>query len=65
MDFTETVLILASLANAQLPTGSIVGRIVDSSGGVLPGDAITVIRTGKREHRTGVSAHIEAARLCI
>src|SRR5688572_9916155 len=47
-------LMLPSLASAQ--TADIVGRVMDNSGGVLPGATVTVENTGTRDVRTAVTS---------
>jgi hypothetical protein len=42
MKIAAILLLGASLAPAQLPTGAISGRVVDSSGAVVPGAAVTI-----------------------
>jgi outer membrane receptor protein involved in Fe transport len=39
---TAGALLSTSLASAQLPTGAIAGRVLDSSGAVIPGASITI-----------------------
>src|SRR5688572_30086750 len=47
-------LLLPSLASAQ--TADIIGRVTDSSGGVLPGATVTVENVGTRDVRTAVTS---------
>ena len=46
------VLILNTAAFAQVTTGDIVGRVTDSTGGVLPGATVTIEHLGTHDIRT-------------
>src|ERR1044072_9277018 len=46
----------AVLASAQVPTGTISGRVTDSSGGVLPGVAVTASSPNLHESREVVTS---------
>ena len=48
-------LLLAAAAQAQGTTADILGRVTDSSGGVLPGVTVTIVNTATRDTRTQVS----------
>jgi outer membrane receptor protein involved in Fe transport len=48
-------LLLATVAQAQVTTADILGRVSDSSGAVLPGATITIVNTGTRDTRTQTS----------
>jgi carboxypeptidase family protein len=50
------ILLLATIASAQVTTGDIVGRVTDESGAVLPGATITVDNVGTHEIRTTVTS---------
>jgi len=57
--FVSTVLVVASLALTSLAsaqTADIVGRVMDNSGGVLPGATVTVENIGTRDVRTAVTS---------
>ncbi len=45
----------AAMLVAQTPTASVVGRVVDSSGGVVPGVAIKITSLDTNQSRTGAS----------
>ena len=49
------LLLLASMAYAQVTTADILGRVTDSSGAVLPGATVTIVNTATRDTRTLVS----------
>src|SRR5678815_4461523 len=49
------LLLLATVAQAQVTTADILGRVTDSSGAVLPGASITIVNTATRDTRTLVS----------
>ncbi|HEY7445065.1 MAG TPA: carboxypeptidase-like regulatory domain-containing protein, partial [Vicinamibacterales bacterium] len=56
----------AAMASAQVPTGTISGRVTDSSGGVLPGVTVTASSPnlqGPREVVTGVAGEYVLALL--
>src|SRR5687767_2827534 len=44
--FAFTILTVSSSAFAQIDTGTIVGRVTDASGGVLPGVTVTATQQG-------------------
>src|SRR5438046_8229952 len=46
----------ACLVFAQLPTGTILGVVKDSSGAVIPGASVTIINIDTSLTRTGASA---------
>jgi len=48
-------LLLAAAAQAQGTTADILGRVTDSSGGVLPGVTVTIVNTATRDTRTQVT----------
>src|SRR3989449_5328993 len=56
-------LIMGKLAMSQLPTGTILGGVKDSSGAVIPGASITAKNTETGFTRTGVSAEDGSYRL--
>ena len=45
-------LLLATAAFAQVTTADILGRVTDTSGGVLPGATITIVNTGTNDTRS-------------
>ncbi|MBL8140181.1 MAG: carboxypeptidase regulatory-like domain-containing protein [Acidobacteria bacterium] len=49
------VLLGAARGHAQVTTADVVGRVVDSSGGALPGATVTVTHTGTGAVRTSVT----------
>src|SRR5262245_34800918 len=49
------ILLIAGAAHAQDARGSITGRVVDSSGGVLPGVSVAVTNTGTNGTTTVVT----------
>ena len=49
-------LVLAGSASAQITTGGLNGRVVDETGGVLPGVTIVVTNTGTQETRQAVTS---------
>ena len=57
------VLISASVVFAQLPTGTILGTIKDSSGGVVPGATVTITNTETGLTRTATTSDDGAFRL--
>jgi len=57
--FIRTCLVVASLALPTLvsaQTADIVGRVMDNSGGVLPGASVTVENSGTKDVRTAVTS---------
>ena len=50
------VVVLTGSASAQITTGGLTGRIVDETGGVLPGVTIVVTNTGTQETRQAVTS---------
>ncbi len=48
-------LLCASAVSAQVTTADVVGRVLDSSGGALPGATVTVTNTGTGAVRTSVT----------
>ena len=50
------ILGLAGSALAQVTTGDVVGRVTDSSGGVLPGATVVVENVGTRVQRTATTS---------
>src|SRR4029078_6960430 len=50
------ILLLATIASAQVTTGDIVGRVTDESGAVLPGAPVTADNVGTHEIRTTVTS---------
>src|SRR5437867_7297730 len=57
------LLIMGKLAMSQLPIGTILGAVKDSSGAVIPGASITAKNTETGFTRTGVSAEDGSYRL--
>src|SRR5437667_470705 len=57
------LLIMGKLAMSQLPTGTILGGVKDSSGAVIPGASITAKNTETGFTRAGVSAEDGSYRL--
>ena len=51
----DLVLLFAVGARAQSVTGSIYGRVVDTSGGVIPGATVTVTSADTGRTRTAVT----------
>ena len=49
------LLLLASMAHAQVTTADILGRVTDSSGAVLPGATVTIVNTATHDTRTLIS----------
>ena len=50
------VVVLTGSVSAQITTGGLTGRIVDETGGVLPGVTIVVTNTGTQETRQAVTS---------
>src|SRR5216117_4342736 len=57
------LLIMGKQAMSQLPTGTILGAVKDSSGAVIPGASITAKNVETGLTRTGVSAEDGSYRL--
>src|SRR5678815_5747450 len=58
--FVCTLLVMASIAlpgRASAQTADIVGRVTDTSGGVLPGATVTVENIGTKDVRTAVTSN--------
>jgi hypothetical protein len=58
--FVCTLLVIASIAlpaRASAQTADIVGRVTDTSGGVLPGATVTVENIGTKDVRTAVTSN--------
>src|ERR1041385_24546 len=53
---TLVLLLMAIPLFAQLPTGTILGTVKDSSGAVIPGTGVTLVNTDTSLTRTGSSA---------
>jgi len=49
-------LLVAGAASAQVTTADILGRVTDSSGGVLPGVTVTIVNTATRDTRTQITS---------
>ncbi len=48
-------LLLATAARAQVTTADILGRVMDSSGAVLPGVSVTIVNSATRDTRTQIT----------
>ena len=57
------VLVAASVGFAQLPTGTILGTVKDSSGGVVPGVTVTIVNADTNLTRTVTTADDGAYRV--
>ena len=53
-------LLLAAPVRAQVTTADIVGRVTDTSGGVLPGATVTVDNEGTRDVRVAPTGDVAA-----
>ena len=52
-----TVVLLATSAAAQIPSGTILGRVMDAQGGVIPGATVTATNLGTQFSRTTTTDH--------
>ena len=55
---TACLALLAGVANAQVPTGSISGRVLDQSGDAIPGVTVTATSPNLQGSRTVVTSAV-------
>ena len=53
--FMTLLAVMTSLGVAQVTTASILGRVVDGTGGVVPGASITADNPGKQTTRSAIT----------